>query len=343
MGKRNYDDGRPKGLTTSYAFFIKKMSEQNSGDNKLRFSEFAKQCSQIWKGMTDEEKQPYNDMAEHDKARYEQELAVFKQNGGTLAKPGSKKARAEKKDPNKPKTPRTAFFLFSAEMRDLVKQQNPAFKVTDVARELGRLWREIDEVTKAKFQEASEAERKVYHEKMAVYKAEKAEEEREAREAAAAAAAQEQQYQHYYDNQGGSDDEDDVDQGGLQPQHAQQHQVQHHQVHHHQQYQQVQVQPQYVTSQQAAAIQQQQAQPVQATHYVKQYVQEVHNLQQRPTTTTTTTYYQTAAGQPARIVQAAAAPSATSQQQQQQQQPSTSNNQGGGYVYVSEGKQFYQQ
>ena len=78
--------------------------------------------------MSTDEKQPYTDMSTNDKVRYERELAIFKQNGGTLAKPGSKKAKQEAKDPNKPKTPRTAFFLFSAEMRDLVKQQNPDFK-----------------------------------------------------------------------------------------------------------------------------------------------------------------------------------------------------------------------
>merc|ERR1712110_7109 len=159
---------------------------------------------------------------------------------------------------------------FSAEMRDLVKQQNPDFKVTDVARELGRLWREIDEGTKAKFQEASEAERKIYHEKMAEYKAQKAQEAQEE------AARQAQQMQYYQDNTHGEAEEESEEDGnaagGGGGHHAPQQQQQ---AVHHQQYQQVQLQPQHVTQNQAH----------QATHYVKQYVQEVSHIP------ATTTYY----------------------------------------------------
>merc|ERR1712110_1043619 len=131
--------------------------------------------------MHAEEKAPFRAQAENDKERYEQELVNFKHNGGILTHNGriTKKSRLESKDPNLPKRPRTAFFLFSNENRELVKSRNPDFKTTDVARELGRLWSIAEEEIKAHYQQQSIAEREEYHRKMSVYRQNKAVEARE--------------------------------------------------------------------------------------------------------------------------------------------------------------------
>ena len=60
-----------------------------------------------------------------------------------------------------------------------MKQQNPHFKTTDVARELGRLWSIADETLKNHYQTQSIAEREEYHKKMSVYRQNKADEARE--------------------------------------------------------------------------------------------------------------------------------------------------------------------
>ena len=67
----------PKGKITAYAFFLRHQHEVNK-DIKIPFSEFSKQCSTIWKGMTDDQKAPFQTLAETDKARYEDELVQFK-------------------------------------------------------------------------------------------------------------------------------------------------------------------------------------------------------------------------------------------------------------------------
>merc|ERR1711976_151221 len=184
MGKRSYDDGRPKGKVTAYVFFVRHQHEVNK-DIKLPFSEFSKQCSKIWKDMTLAEKEPFQAQADADKERYDEELKVFKANGGVITnsngKP-TKKSRQEAKDPDLPKRPRAAFFLYSVAMRETVRLKNPGFKVTDVARELGRLWREVDEETKSKFQQEADVEKEEYHKKMAVYRQKKQAEEKIKRE-----------------------------------------------------------------------------------------------------------------------------------------------------------------
>merc|ERR1711970_209594 len=135
--------------------------------------------------MTSAEKEPFQAQANADKERYDEELRVFKANGGVITnsngKP-TKKSRQEAKDPDLPKRPRAAFFLYSVAMRETVKAKNPTFKVTDIAKELGRLWREVDETTKAHYQQKADVEKEEYHKKMGVYRQKKQEEERAKRE-----------------------------------------------------------------------------------------------------------------------------------------------------------------
>merc|ERR1711981_252950 len=146
--------------------------------------------------MTTAEKEPFQAQANADKERYDEELRVFKANGGVITnsngKP-TKKSRQEAKDPDLPKRPRAAFFLYSVAMRKTVKAEHPAFKVTDVARELGRLWRQVDETTKAHYQQQADVEKEEYHKKMGVYRQKKQEEERKKREEEQARLAKEKQ------------------------------------------------------------------------------------------------------------------------------------------------------
>ena len=72
------------------------------------------------------------------------------------------------KDPNAPKRPQSAFFLFSAVHRATIKEDNPNFNIVDMGKELGRMWAEIDPDEKAYFEkEAAEAKAKYKIEKSA--------------------------------------------------------------------------------------------------------------------------------------------------------------------------------
>lgn len=70
----------------------------------------------------------------------------------------------------KPKNPRTAFFLFGAEHRQKLMENNPKMKVTDVARELGVLWKQCDENTKSKYVAAAENDKQRYEEEVRKFK-----------------------------------------------------------------------------------------------------------------------------------------------------------------------------
>ena len=98
-------------------------------------------------------------MAERDKKRYEKEMESYD------APPRSaKKGKKRAKDPNAPKKPLSGFFWFCGEERKRIKEQNPGFSVGDVAKECGKLWREVNATTKAKFQEMARLDKARYEE-----------------------------------------------------------------------------------------------------------------------------------------------------------------------------------
>jgi hypothetical protein len=53
--------------------------------------------------------------------------------------------KKQKKDPNAPKRPQSAFLLFSNSERANVRADNPEFKLADIGRELGVRWKALSE------------------------------------------------------------------------------------------------------------------------------------------------------------------------------------------------------
>ncbi|XWS74814.1 hypothetical protein CRYUN_Cryun01aG0030000 [Craigia yunnanensis] len=95
----------------------------------------------------------------------------------------AKNVTPAKKDPNKPKRPPTAFFVFLEEFRIIFKQEHPKVKaVSAVGKAGGEKWKSMSNAEKAPY-EAKAAKRKSEYEKlMAAYnkKQESSDDEEEA-------------------------------------------------------------------------------------------------------------------------------------------------------------------
>ena len=66
---------------------------------------------------------------------------------------GQKPNQKPMKDPNAPKKPLSAYFLFSQEERLKVKAEFPDYSITEVAKELGRRWATIDPAVKQSYEQ----------------------------------------------------------------------------------------------------------------------------------------------------------------------------------------------
>ena len=84
------------------------------------------------------------------------------------AKPGK-----PMKDPNAPKKPLSAYFLFSQDERLKVKAEYPDYSITEVAKELGRRWASIDPALKSQYEQRYQESRKQYEHAMTAYKPQK--------------------------------------------------------------------------------------------------------------------------------------------------------------------------
>ncbi|KAK2084498.1 High mobility group [Saguinus oedipus] len=127
MGKG--DPNKPRGKMSSYAFFVQTCREEHKKkhpDSSVNFAEFSKKCSERWKTMSAKEKSKFEDMAKSDKARYDREMKNY------VPPKGDKKGK--KKDPNAPKRPPSAFFLFCSEHRPKIKSEHPGLSIGKAAK-----------------------------------------------------------------------------------------------------------------------------------------------------------------------------------------------------------------
>uniref|UniRef100_A0A3Q1B3S6 High mobility group protein B2 n=1 Tax=Amphiprion ocellaris TaxID=80972 RepID=A0A3Q1B3S6_AMPOC len=130
------DPNKPRGKTSSYAFFVATCREEHKKKHpgtSVSFSEFSKKCSERWKTMSPKEKVKFEDMAKNDKVRYDREMKSY------IPPKGAKKGK-KKKDPNAPKRPPSAFFVFCSDHRSTIKEENPGISIGDIAKKLGELW-----------------------------------------------------------------------------------------------------------------------------------------------------------------------------------------------------------
>merc|ERR1712001_630125 len=102
-------------------------------------------------------KQSYEQRYQDSRRQYEQAMQAYK-------------PQKKKKDPNAPKQPLSAYFIFSSEERLKVKNEHPSYSICEVAKELGRRWADMAPEVKQRFQQMAEEGRQKYDQEMAAYR-----------------------------------------------------------------------------------------------------------------------------------------------------------------------------
>ena len=72
-----------------------------------------------------------------------------------------------KKDKTAPKKPRSNFMLFSEEYRGNIIKDKPNLKLSDISKELGKLWRDLED--KSKYNLLAEEDKERYHKELEEY------------------------------------------------------------------------------------------------------------------------------------------------------------------------------
>lgn len=82
----------------------------------------------------------------------------------------SKRRKKRNTDPDRPKQPKSSFFMYKESVEKEIKKQNPKMGVTQVAAKAGQQWREeLSEDQKNKWKKKHEKERAVYEAALETY------------------------------------------------------------------------------------------------------------------------------------------------------------------------------
>jgi len=156
---------QPKRATNAYLHFAaEKRAEYKKPE--MTAPQVAKALGDVWRDLSDAEKEPYMTRAANDKKRYEEELAAFKEAGG-IVQTRAKKAHAKVKKPmalkakakvNQPKAPRapSAYNLFMKERMTELKKSSDK-KAPELMKDIGKEWSELPDAQKKSFMDQAAA------------------------------------------------------------------------------------------------------------------------------------------------------------------------------------------
>ncbi|KAG7232669.1 hypothetical protein INR49_008249 [Caranx melampygus] len=146
------DVNKPKGKTSAYAFFVQTCREEHRKKNPEQSA------------LSPSDKKCFEDMAKADKVRYNREMRDY------VPPKGFGKRGRKRKDPNAPKRPPSAFFVFCSEYRPSVKQQYPGLSIGDCAKKLGEMWSKLSQSEKQPYEEKAQKLREKYDRDMVAYR-----------------------------------------------------------------------------------------------------------------------------------------------------------------------------
>jgi hypothetical protein len=155
--KKEKDPDAPKRPQSSYFLFMNdRRPVLQKEQPELKFGELTKKLTDDWKALSDKDRKKYEDMAVKDKERYAKEC----EEKGIATK-------GKKEETDGPKKPQSAFFLYSADMREKYKKSHPDMKFGDVAKKIGEDWKNADAKTKDKYEKAAKADKERYEKEKA--------------------------------------------------------------------------------------------------------------------------------------------------------------------------------
>ncbi|XP_053375271.1 FACT complex subunit SSRP1-like isoform X1 [Mercenaria mercenaria] len=117
-----------------------------------------------------EEKRKEKERRKQEKREQREKTKSKSKSAKTVREGGSKKKKKkEDRDPNKPKRPQTAYFLWFMSERENIKSENPGFSVVDISKKAGELWKGLSPEDKKPFDLKAREAKEEYDEAMKEY------------------------------------------------------------------------------------------------------------------------------------------------------------------------------
>jgi len=156
MVKRFKDANAPKRPMSPYFQWMKinRKKVVQSMPVGYTFKQLSAKMGQIWAALPDEQKVSLNEKFKEEMKTYVKLMAAYKHTSNyakfCVQKQKFKRAKEKKfhKDPNRPKVPSSAYFLFMADKREEVKKNFPKLGHKELVSKLGETWRKLSDEKK---------------------------------------------------------------------------------------------------------------------------------------------------------------------------------------------------
>ncbi|CAE6132388.1 unnamed protein product [Arabidopsis arenosa] len=199
-GKKKKDCAETKRPSTPYILWCKdNWNEVKKQNPEADFKETSNILGAKWKGISAEEKKPYEEKYQADKEAYLQVITKEKREKEAMkllddeqkqktamelldqylhfvqeAEQDNKKKAKKIKDPLKPKHPISAYMIYANERRAALKGENKS--VIEVAKMTGEEWKNLSEEQKTPYDQMAKKNKEIYLQEMEGYKRTKEEE-----------------------------------------------------------------------------------------------------------------------------------------------------------------------
>jgi len=169
--KKFKDPNKPKRNMSAFFLYSQAYRSQVTQDNpEAKFGQIAKILSVQYKALPEKETKKWQQKAEKDKIRYQEEMKHYVE-PPEAREAGGGKRKKQKKDPNMPKRNMSAFFLYSIEHRPRVKEENPDAKFGDIAKLISQEFKALTEKERKKYDKLAAQDKERYQSAMVTYKA----------------------------------------------------------------------------------------------------------------------------------------------------------------------------
>jgi len=161
--RRKKRKGAPKNPLSAYTYFIMDVRKDVAAKNpKMSFREVAIAVGKMWHALREEQRKIYNQKAEQDKARYENEMMNWTHMLNAEAAEAAMENKSKKRKKNGPKNPLSAYTYFVIEKRPIVSSSNPKLSFGEVATHVGQMWRALESEGRAKYEQLAREDKERY-------------------------------------------------------------------------------------------------------------------------------------------------------------------------------------
>lgn len=165
------DPNAPKKPLSAYFLFTNDERQKIKSEfPNMGITDIAKETGRRWANIPSDSREHYESRYQESRNQYDQDMTTYNQNNHHPSSTGNSRPQKKVKDPNAPKQPLSAYFLYQNQERDKIKQANPNFSICEIAKELGKRWGEMPQEVKQHYTQKAEEERHRYDQDMAVYR-----------------------------------------------------------------------------------------------------------------------------------------------------------------------------